>query len=1092
MKYRLLILLLAVFIEANAQLTVVEWNFPAIGTSAANNASTTPNNIGKTLITAGGTAAVGYGTNTGAYNQAAWCSGWDNGNGTKFWEIEFNTTGLGNLDVSSKQRSSNTGPRDWKIQYKIGLAGVYVDLPGASGILNADNFTTTTAYVNQVPLPAACNNQPSVYLRWIMTSNTSVGGAAVAAGGTSRIDELVVNCNPSGYYRTIASGSWKNKAVWQYSADNITWIAADTIPTYGARTITIRNGHTVNIDTLNYWNNNSNLRIDEVVVDAGGQLNMKFSHLHLNNGAATDITINGTWMDSLPSSTTHYLNSNWIAGTTWTMGANGTFIKTLNSVSSVYQNNYNGGIATIPATGQWILRKTAAAILPTMTTANMFYPNLSFENVSGSPYNATAVGTYFFAANPCTVKGNLHIAGPSAANAITVVDTVYNNALNILGNMTINQFCTFNIRGDSVNVFGNLIVNGLLTHNGTLQRAVKFLGGAAQTVSGTGTIIINRCEIRKSSNDVNVTRDINIDANLNCVLGRFFTAASPNGLIIMSNASSATSQSNNSFVHGPLRKNGNTAFTFPIGKNNLYRQCGLGVGGGAGTTLLWSEDFNNGCTEGCYANTYVGPNGAWTQTILGGGAAPNNWFVSCAENGQTSGSCGSGCGSDATLHVGANPGSYCTCVVCTALNGDCGAAYDACSFNLCGGSSPAADKRIESPLINLTGQSNINVAFRYIEGGQTTLDNATFWYFDGTAWIQVADMAKTTTCGGGQGRWTQFTTVLPAAANNNPNVKIGFRWVNNIDGTGTDPSFAVDSVRLFVTGTDDIFTAEYFLVNPQTLAPCLNNRVPTLSAISCSEYWQIDRQAGSTGRTVTLSWVTPSPSCNVFVVGDLRVARCDGINTWQDHGNGGTTGTLAAGTITSSGPINTFSPFTIATVPTPLPVRLFSFNAVLSKGHVDCKWQTLEEIDAQSFVVQRANNYFEFADVVTIPAKGNNSSYEATDLQPYKGRSYYRLKMIDISGVTYYSNIEVVLNASTEDLLLNYTYNQEYLHFAVSEDLVGAKARICIFNNFGKQIYCTNGQLQAYQSFHIPLPPSVYLLTIDTEYSRIVKKIMVY
>lgn len=74
-----------------SQLTVVEWNFPGLGTSVANIASTMPNNVGKTLITLGGTGAVGYGTNVGAYTQSAWCNGWAAGSGLKWWEIEFST-----------------------------------------------------------------------------------------------------------------------------------------------------------------------------------------------------------------------------------------------------------------------------------------------------------------------------------------------------------------------------------------------------------------------------------------------------------------------------------------------------------------------------------------------------------------------------------------------------------------------------------------------------------------------------------------------------------------------------------------------------------------------------------------------------------------------------------------------------------------------------------------------------------------------------------------------------------------------------------------------------------------------------------------
>src|SRR5437764_8720575 len=105
--------------------------------------------------------------------------------------------------------------------------------------------------------------------------------------------------------------------------------------------------------------------------------------------------------------------------------------------------------------------------------------------------------------------------------------------------------------------------------------------------------------------------------------------------------------------------------------------------------------------------------------------APNQWFVSCAENGMPAGSCGAACGNNATLHVGSNQGSECTCATCADPLGDCGAAYDACAFGdllgLCNPLSDAqTDKRAESPVINCSGKNNITLTFNYIENGQGT------------------------------------------------------------------------------------------------------------------------------------------------------------------------------------------------------------------------------------------------------------------------------------------------------------------------------------------------------------------------------------
>ena len=210
--------------------------------------------------------------------------------------------------------------------------------------------------------------------------------------------------------------------------------------------------------------------------------------------------------------------------------------------------------------------------------------------------------------------------------------------------------------------------------------------------------------------------------------------------------------------------------------------------------VFWSENFNNGCSSNCNAASYSGTNGACSVSDPGtNGNIPNEFFVSCAENGEPVGSCGAGCGNDATLHVASVP-----CTLCFAcINGDCGAAYNAGpSF---GGEDPLTIKRAESPLISTLGKSGITLEFKYIERGQGTSDNATLEYSinGGSTWLSLVNMAKTaTTCGSGQGLWTAYSIVLPATCDNISNLKIGFRWVNNSDGTGSDPSFAVDNVEL--------------------------------------------------------------------------------------------------------------------------------------------------------------------------------------------------------------------------------------------------------------------------------------------------------
>lgn len=252
----------------------------------------------------------------------------------------------------------------------------------------------------------------------------------------------------------------------------------------------------------------------------------------------------------------------------------------------------------------------------------------------------------------------------------------------------------------------------------------------------------------------------------------------------------------------------------------------------ANAQIFWTENFENGSTldaTGLPSSYSTGPNGAWTVTSTGvEDPIYNHWYVSCAENGHTAGICGTGCVATsstatlATLHISPNPASY----------SDIGASYDA------GGGIPfstTTDRRAESPTINCTGKTTITISFNYIENGQGTTDNGTLWYYDGTTWSLLDDPAKTPTCSG-QGQWTHYTFPLPTSANNNPNVKIGFRWVNNNDATGTDPSFAVDSVALSTPGATPVAS---FTTSPTPATICTDSCL-TLTSTSTVSSGSID------------------------------------------------------------------------------------------------------------------------------------------------------------------------------------------------------------------------------------------------------------
>lgn len=206
-------------------------------------------------------------------------------------------------------------------------------------------------------------------------------------------------------------------------------------------------------------------------------------------------------------------------------------------------------------------------------------------------------------------------------------------------------------------------------------------------------------------------------------------------------------------------------------------------------STIYSENFNNGCASNCLATTWNG----WTVVNnVGGsnGSSPNRWFVSCAEDGVAPPGCGAGCAGDASLHIGSDPGG----------GGDMGASFNETA------PSNATHKLVVSPTISTAGFSFNTLAFDFIAFGSAACANdraqLRLSTDNGATWPVGFQYCLTSPCCGGacsgylQGQWTTYTLALPAAFDNNPNVRVGFHWRNNGDGAGTDPSIAVDDVRI--------------------------------------------------------------------------------------------------------------------------------------------------------------------------------------------------------------------------------------------------------------------------------------------------------
>jgi len=190
------LLILSTFV-IKAQDTLAGWTFPTGTVADANPDHAIAANAAMTITTQGGTSAIDF-TKNGFTTYSAMATGWDGGSGVKNWQIELCSTGYNNLKLYCLLTSGGAkpGPRDFKAQYSIGSTGVWTDIPNTI-MITANDWTT--GVLSNISIPTACDNQASILIRWIMTSDTSnAPPALVLSTGVAKIDNIFVTGTVSG------------------------------------------------------------------------------------------------------------------------------------------------------------------------------------------------------------------------------------------------------------------------------------------------------------------------------------------------------------------------------------------------------------------------------------------------------------------------------------------------------------------------------------------------------------------------------------------------------------------------------------------------------------------------------------------------------------------------------------------------------------------------------------------------------------------------------------------------------------------------------------------------------------------------------
>jgi hypothetical protein len=128
------------------------------------------------------------------------------------WLFQVNTLGFHNVGLSFDQTSSNTGPRDYNLDYSLDNGSTWTTVLSYSVLANAApnptwNATTYNSIYTFTPsLGGAVDNQASVMFRLINTDTVSANGGTVAATGTDRVDNFTVGVIPEPTSLSLLAG----------------------------------------------------------------------------------------------------------------------------------------------------------------------------------------------------------------------------------------------------------------------------------------------------------------------------------------------------------------------------------------------------------------------------------------------------------------------------------------------------------------------------------------------------------------------------------------------------------------------------------------------------------------------------------------------------------------------------------------------------------------------------------------------------------------------------------------------------------------------------------------------------------------------
>ncbi len=210
----------------------------------------------------------------------------------------------------------------------------------------------------------------------------------------------------------------------------------------------------------------------------------------------------------------------------------------------------------------------------------------------------------------------------------------------------------------------------------------------------------------------------------------------------------------------------------------------------------------------------------------------------------------------------------------------------------------------------------------------------------------------------------------------------------------------------------DGIPGRYFYVNVKNGVYTNGTSGNLVTQQAVNKTWDIiESNIQSSNADITLQW-NASDELPGFDINNVYLNHFTS-GTW-DSGTPGVAGGSGPYSFTRTG-FTTFSPFSISSATSVLPVNLISFSANKINNAIQLNWQIASEKNISFYNIERSKDGNSFESLNQLEATGNNYSY--VDQQPFAGTDFYRLKMIDTDGKFTYSKV-VAIKMDSENVRL--------------------------------------------------------------------------